>query len=127
MNGNNISKRDIRWLIYDIPCLILMLIIVVFAPHFLAHAAYSKKATHNANVRDVQFLLLIKGYHPGPTDGKCGVQTQSAIEEFKSTLANIPPGASCSIQFLDSIKASLITSLSGGPPAEHEIASQGIS
>ena len=51
MNGNNISKRDIRWLIYDIPCLILMLIIVVFAPHFLAHAAYSKKATHNANVR----------------------------------------------------------------------------
>jgi hypothetical protein len=130
MKGNIITKRAIRWLTYDILWFNLILIIVVFVPPYIAHAAYGRNAGHNAKVRDVQLLLLVRGYNPGPIDGKCREQTLSAIENFKGTPDNIPPGASCSIQFLESMKAhliaSLITSLSTANSPQTDISSQSV-
>jgi peptidoglycan hydrolase-like protein with peptidoglycan-binding domain len=126
MQGNIITRRDIRWLTYDIPRLALILTIVVFVPPYISHAAYGRNAGHNAKVRDVQLLLLARGYNPGPIDGKCREQTQSAIEKFKGTLANIPPGPSCSIQFLESIKAHLIAPPNTAKSAQPDISSQSV-
>lgn len=126
MNGNIITKRDIRGLTYDIPRFILIVIIVVFVPPYIAQVAYGRDAGHNANVRDVQLLLFLKGYNPGPIDGKCREQTQSAIEKFKGTLANIPSGTSCNTQFLESMKAHLITSLSTATSVQPNIPSQSV-